>query len=116
MTGEKGGAMKTGNIDADIDATASTESFLALVQAKAVTVERIVSTGQPTPPGQWLNQDRDEFVILLRGTAGLWFMGDALPKVMKPGDYVNIPAHRRHRVAWTAPDVPTVWLAVHYDS
>ncbi len=108
--------MKPGNIDADIDATASTENFLNLVKTKNVRIERIVSTGQPTPPGEWLDPDRTEFVILLRGTAGLWFMGDALPQVMKPGDYVTIPAHRRHRVAWTAPDAPTVWLAVHYDA
>ena len=33
---------------------------------------------------------------------------------MRAGDYLNIPARRRHRVEWTAPDGPTVWLAVFY--
>ena len=32
---------------------------------------------------------------------------------MGPGDWVWLPARCRHRVAWTDPDAPTVWLAVH---
>lgn len=32
---------------------------------------------------------------------------------MHPGDWAVLPAHCRHRVAWTAPDRETVWLAVH---
>jgi cupin 2 domain-containing protein len=35
--------------------------------------------------------------------------------VMKPGDHLNIPAQRRHRVEWTTPEEPTIWLAVFYD-
>jgi cupin 2 domain-containing protein len=27
---------------------------------------------------------------------------------------VNIAPHCRHRVEWTAPDEPTIWLALHY--
>ena len=33
---------------------------------------------------------------------------------LKPGDFVNIPAHRRHRVEWTTPNEPTIWLAIFY--
>ncbi len=33
---------------------------------------------------------------------------------MKPGDFVNIPAHKKHRVEWTTPDELTIWLAVFY--
>jgi cupin 2 domain-containing protein len=33
---------------------------------------------------------------------------------MLPGAYVHIPAHRKHRVEWTDPNQPTIWLAVHY--
>jgi cupin 2 domain-containing protein len=40
--------------------------------------------------------------------------GDEHPVEMKPGDFLNIPAHRRHRVEWTTPGEPTIWLAVHY--
>jgi cupin 2 domain-containing protein len=107
--------MTLGNIDANIDAPTSGEIFTDLLHAKTVRIERIVSTGQATAPGQWLEQDRGEWVILLRGSASLRFEGDAQAQTMKPGDYLDIPAHRRHRVDWTAADAPTVWLAVHYD-
>ena len=33
---------------------------------------------------------------------------------MKPGDFLNIPAFKKHRVDWTTPDEPTVWLGVRY--
>jgi cupin 2 domain-containing protein len=33
---------------------------------------------------------------------------------MKPGDFVNVAAHKKHRIDWTTPDEPTIWLAVYY--
>ena len=33
---------------------------------------------------------------------------------LKPGSFINILARRRHRVEWTTPDEPTIWLAIHY--
>jgi cupin 2 domain-containing protein len=85
-----------------------------LAQTAAVRIERIVSTGQATPPGQWFDQERDEWVVVLRGRAGLRFEDADAPIAMGPGDHVTIAAHRRHRVEWTDPGQPTVWLAVHY--
>ena len=79
-----------------------------------VRIERIVSTGQASPPGFWYDQDRDEWVLVLSGAAGLLFECEAEPRVLGPGDFVNIPAHAQHRVEWTDPARPTVWLAVHY--
>jgi cupin 2 domain-containing protein len=90
------------------------EQFLDLVTTPNMRIERIVSTGQATPAGEWLDQERAEWVILLRGAAGLRFEGEADTRILKPGDYLTIPAHCRHRVEWTAPDEPTLWLAVHY--
>ena len=80
---------------------------------RGARVERIVSTGQATPPGEWYDQDGDEWVVLLSGAAGLLFEGEAAARPLEPGDWVLIPAHARHRVEWTAADEPTVWLAVH---
>ena len=77
-------------------------------------LERIVSTGQVTPPGQWYDQDTDEWAVLLTGAARLRFEGDESILEMSAGDYVNIPARCRHRVEWTDPERPTVWLAIHY--
>jgi cupin 2 domain-containing protein len=49
---------------------------------------------------------------LLKGSAGLAIEGEA-ERRLQPGDYAFLPAHKRHRVTFTAADQPTVWLAVH---
>jgi cupin 2 domain-containing protein len=77
-----------------------------------VLVERIVSTGQATAPGEWLEQERDEWVVLLEGEAGIGYE-DGSQLRLRPGDYVLIPAGERHRVEWTRDDPPCIWLAVH---
>jgi cupin 2 domain-containing protein len=53
-------------------------------------------------------------VVVLKGAAQLEFEGGALE--MTPGDFLDIPAHQKHRVAWTTSDEPTIWLAAHYGS
>ena len=68
-----------------------------LLEAANMRIERIVSHGHASPSGLWYDQDQHEWVV-----------------VLKPGDFVNIPAHKKHRVEWTMPDEPTIWLAVHY--
>lgn len=88
--------------------------FETLVQTDHVTLERIVSAGQATPPGEWYDQDTHEWVILLSGRAGLLFEHETTARELQPGDYVLIPAHCRHRVEWTDSNQKTVWLALHY--
>lgn len=90
------------------------EILEVLLETPGLRLERIISRGQATPPGEWYDQESHEWVVLLSGSAGLQFAGETAVRVMKPGDYVHLPAHCRHRVAWTAADRPTVWLAVHY--
>lgn len=107
-------SVTAGDLFAGIPAHLAAEQFIELVAAPGLRIERIVSLGQATPLGEWLAQDRAEWVVLLRGAARLLFEGEAIARDLKPGDYVNIPAHARHRVEWTAPDEPTIWLAVHY--
>ena len=104
----------SGNLFAGLRPKLRQEQLRDLLAAPGVRIERIVSTGQATPAGEWLDQERAEWVILLRGAARLRFEGEAKPRLLKPGDYVNIPPHCRHRVDWTTPREPTVWLAVHY--
>jgi cupin 2 domain-containing protein len=101
------------NLFADLPASRAREAFEALLETPHLRLERIVSFGQATPAGEWYEQDADEWVALLQGGAGLLCEGEAEPRVLAPGDWVLIPAHTRHRVAWTAPDGPTVWLALH---
>ncbi|EPC02641.1 hypothetical protein L861_09870 [Litchfieldella anticariensis FP35 = DSM 16096] len=89
------------------------EVFDIIVEGKDVRVERIVSKGHSSPDTGWYDQDRNEWVIVLKGAAILAFeQGGEV--TLKPGDHVNIPAHEKHRVKWTAPDQETIWLAVHY--
>lgn len=86
----------------------------AIITAPGVRIERIVSRGQASPPGFWYDQPEAEFVLLLAGAARLRFADEASALTLGPGDWVEIAAHRRHRVEWTDPDQPTVWLAVFH--
>ena len=100
------------NLFDNLPRQADEELFTELVSRKGVRIERIVSTGQSTPAGEPYNQEHDEWVLLVSGSAGLWIEGDG-ERDLRPGDYVFIPAHRSHRVTCTAKAEPTVWLAVH---
>jgi cupin 2 domain-containing protein len=92
------------------------EVFEDLVATRDFRLERIVSSGQATPPGEWLSQDQTEWVVLLTGSAALRFEGEPAETLLRPGDYVTIPAGRCHRVEWTDASCSTVWLALHYST
>jgi len=106
--------MNQGNLLSPLAPSPADEVFEELLRGSGFRLERIVSTGQATPEGQWYDQDADEWVLVLSGSAGLRFEGEEHPRELRPGDYVDIPAHQRHRVEWTDPHEPTVWLALHY--
>jgi cupin 2 domain-containing protein len=89
------------------------EQFVELLSRPGLKIERIISSGSASPPGFWYDQPQAEWVLLLRGEARLAFEDEPAPRILKPGDYLDISPHRRHRVESTA--APTVWLAVHYD-
>ena len=101
------------NVFDDLPDHAGTEQFTDLLARPGIRIERIVSTGQTTPADAPYNQPHDEWILLLAGAARLWIDGDG-ERDLRPGDHVLIPAHRVHRVTWTAPDAPTVWLAIHF--
>lgn len=101
------------NIFAALPDALEQEKFDTLVSSETVRIERIVSHGQSSPESGWYDQDENEWVIVLAGEGVLEFEnGDDV--TLKPGDYLHIPAHQRHRVARTAKDEPTVWLAVFF--
>jgi cupin 2 domain-containing protein len=103
----------TGNLFADLPPSAEDERFDDLLTLPGLKIERIVSTGQSSPPGFWYDQGWTEWIILLSGAAKVEFEGEAEPRELAPGGYLRIPPGCRHRVAWTSQDEPTVWLAVH---
>ena len=102
-----------GNLFAGVVVGAADESFTQILRTPGVRIERIVSTGQRTPAGSWYDQDAPEWVLVVAGRARLLFDDEGSPRELGPGDYVLIPAHRRHRVTWTDPAAPTIWLAIH---
>ena len=104
----------TRNIFASVPPAALHEEITALLTATNVRLERIVSHAHASPEGFWYDQEWAEWVIVLKGSAGLHFEGESAPRALKAGDYLDIPAHARHRVAWTDAAEPTVWLALHY--
>jgi len=105
----------SGNLFAAADLPpGATEHVDALLSRSGFRVERIVSTGQASPPGFWYDQDVAEWVVLLSGGAEIQFEDEPAPRRMAPGDWLDIAAHRRHRVNWTDPAQASVWLAIHY--
>lgn len=107
--------MKTAakNIFAHIPKDISEELFENIITTGNLRIERIVSKGHSTADNQWYDQDEHEWVIVLQGEAMLELEGQGLLH-LEAGSYINIPAHTRHKVAWTQPDAETVWLAVYY--
>ena len=89
------------------------EIITELLDHEPIRIERIVSQGQTSPEKGWYDQSEHEWVLVLEGAAVIAFE-DGNEIRLNRGDYLNIPAHEKHRVKWTDPDQPTVWLAVFY--
>ncbi|MFA0412634.1 cupin domain-containing protein [Vibrio renipiscarius] len=89
------------------------ELFEELVNTKGVRIERIVSHGHTSPEEGWYDQTEHEWVLVLSGF-GVIEYDDGQLFQLKHGDYLNIPAHQKHRVAATSSQETTVWLAVFY--
>lgn len=103
----------TGNILGALADASAAEVFEPLWQEGGVLIERIVSRGQRSAPGTWYEQDRHEWVLLIKGAARLCWE-DGSETALSEGDYVAIPALQKHRVEWTDPQQDTIWLAVHF--
>ncbi|WP_041742337.1 cupin domain-containing protein [Collimonas fungivorans] len=104
-----------GNLLTELPADGSTEVFELLHERAGLKIERIVSSGQASPPGFWYDNPQEEWVLLLSGSAGLTLEGQAGEHVMQPGAWLHIPPHCRHRIEWTDAAQPTIWLAIHHD-
>ena len=106
-------SVSSGNMLAGLPDASAGEVFEDLLQLPGVRIERIVSQGQSTPEGAWYDQPQAEWVLLVAGSAALELEGEADHRILRPGDYLFLPPHCRHRVVWTDAGQPTVWLAVH---
>lgn len=101
------------NIFNFIPADLSKEIVERLVDSNTVKIERIISKGHKSPASGWYDQDTNEWVLVLTGKAIVSFVEDP-SLTLKQGDFINIPAHKKHKVEWTDPDIETIWLAIHY--
>lgn len=100
------------NLLGELPPTLPEELFQTILSRDGLRIERIVSQGHASPPGFWYDQGEHEFVVLLRGAARIGFEDSHVE--LQAGSYLEIPAHRLHRVEWTTPDEPTIWLAIFY--
>lgn len=107
---EESDRVRCGNLFAPVERT-DAEFLEVLEAAPGMRVERIVSEGHASPEGFWYDQDETEWVALLQGDAELEF-ADGGRRSLKAGDWLTIPAHVRHRVAYTSSEPPCVWIAV----
>jgi cupin 2 domain-containing protein len=101
------------NLFENIPKNLDKEVFQQLVNNEQVSIERIISKGHSSPESGWYDQDKNEWVMVVSGKAILSF-DDGSDISLKTGDYVNIPAHKKHKVKWTDPAVETIWLAIFY--
>ena len=85
------------------------EIFEEIAKGGKFSLKRIISTGQTS---EWYDQKEHEVCFVLSGSAKLQFDEDSREIVLKTGDYIEIPAHCKHRVSET--ENPTVWLALYY--
>ena len=107
--------MLDNNIFASIPQCLDQELVEILLKNKDVCIERIISKGHTSPDTGWYDQPKNEWVMVLKGEAVIAFQGE--PEIrLAAGSYIDIAAHKKHRVSWTDPDVETIWLAVHYPS
>jgi cupin 2 domain-containing protein len=100
------------NIFDDLPHQLPKEVVQTLIRAADVRIERILSHGHASASDFWYDQPQHEWVIVLQGAARLQFEDGMVE--MKVGDFINIPAFKKHRVDWTTPKEPTIWLGVRY--
>ena len=105
--------LKLNNIFELLPEDVDKEIFENLIESGSVKVERIISRGQASPPVGWYDQNQAEWVMILQGEAIICVEDDGDYHLVA-GGYLNIPAHTRHRVKWTSPEIETIWLAIHY--
>ena len=85
------------------------EYIETLFEKQNIRIEKILSDGEISPEGFWYDQFEDEIVFLLKGSAVIEYQNGTSIE-LKEGDYLELPARKKHRVAKTSKNC--VWLTV----
>jgi cupin 2 domain-containing protein len=101
------------NMLSGIPNTIPEEVVSGIIETGSVRIKKIISKGHHSPDDEWYDQSENEWVMVVKGSGVLVFEnGETV--ALTSGEYLNIPAHTRHRVSWTDPEEETIWLAVFY--
>lgn len=99
------GTLAEGNIF-DPDA----EHITTLIETAQLEIQKIVTSGQKSPDDFWYDQECDEFVVVMQGSAVIALEDQQLQ--LQAGDFLYIKAHERHQILSSDPNKVTVWLAI----
>jgi len=105
--------MKKGNIFENIPKTLNKELFEDILKTKNLRIERIVSDGHSSDKGFWYDQPENELIFLIQGSSEIRFEDETV--ILKKGDWLLIPSHKKHRVESTDKNQKTIWIAIFYD-
>jgi len=105
--------MKKESLLANIPADLSQELLKDIIKTDHIRIEKIISKGHASPEQGWYDQDENEWVVVIKGAGELTFESGEKVR-LAVGDYINIEAHKKHRVTWTDPEEETIWLAIFY--
>lgn len=104
--------MEINNLFDSLVTESDNEIFDMIVKTNNIKLERISSFGNTTSPGEWYDQDDDEWVFLVKGNANILFKKDNELVKMEAGDHILIPKRIKHRVEYTSQDA--LWLTLHH--
>lgn len=90
------------------------EFFETLIDSKNIKIERIVSKGNSDSPDFWYNQQQDEWVILIQGTAKIAFENEETISIVA-GEHLFIPKFKKHKIVETSTQPECIWIGVHAD-
>ena len=100
------------NIFQNITINKKEEEFIDLLKDKNIRIERIVSNGQVSKEDFWYDQEENEYIIVLEGSAIVEFKDKQVS--LSKGDTLLIQKNEKHRVKYTDIEEPTIWLAIFY--
>ncbi len=98
------------------DEKLSEELTTLLHSDKNIRIERIISDGQCSEKGFWYDQEENEWLVLIQGSAKLKFDDSRFDNevILNAGDTLFIPAHCRHRVKYTSTVPKCIWVCIFY--